>query len=798
MRSIIVIALGMVAGSGLLANPGFDNLQLQTLKQGNSGDKTWAVLEFSDNAAWSGVSRSKEGEMALIFQGLAGDLDGTNLLLSTEFDRSVSVHQLTGAPPAFRVSFSFEPDIPVVVARHGKNVVVSFNDPRLLEVTPQTATPFESESASLTSVSTVGNDGKRLTNVNFDTTFDWIGYIQYNQYKSELLLNGIRNVSSQNPVLFEDGGLRGIYFRKNPEKPFLYKATVVFDAGSRFFIGKRNKMMFIQHEPGEPSSAPEPQFAEALPAVTGTADIAQDSQAGPISDSDFDDLFSSEPTVQEQKPAGEVAAVSRAQTDTSAPAAGQTTVQRPKPEIMEPEPEPVEIARTEPAFQPPSEEPKPQQEISRASLEEDNDIFWNQRVSFDFRSTPIQDALRLLASSNGLNMVIGEKIEGTVTMQLHDVTLRQALEAIVVTNNYEYFVEDGIITVKTVSEKYEGGRITKVYRLMYADASNVAQVVKRIATNDSLVQVFYPEYLQFMMDPSEMQQGGGAGGGMQYQGAGMSRMMKNSEAIEGIRRASVLVVTDRPDIIREVDQLIVELDVPARQIVIEAKFYELTPETSDELGINWQDTWNVVNSLSNGAGSLSLENNGALGVSWDWRSGNLSPGQYYQVLQMLQTQKESKIINHPKLLAMDNEEASISVGTTVPIPSLTSRAGLSDQLSYEFKEINIQLNVVPHIGKDNYITMYVNPIVEQITGWVESGTVRVPITGKRAINSIVKVRDGNTVVVGGLITDSEIETRKRVWLLGRLPLIGKLFQQTVKEKVKTDLLIFITPKIVSV
>ena len=128
-------------------------------------------------------------------------------------------------------------------------------------------------------------------------------------------------------------------------------------------------------------------------------------------------------------------------------------------------------------------------------------------------------------------MVIAEGVEGLVTMDLRGVTLKQALDMIVHTHDCEYIVDDGIITVKPVSVVYTGGSLTKVYRLKYADAENVAKVIKKVASNDSLVQVFHPEFLNFDV-------------------AGKNRMLKREVAIQGIRRSSVLVVTDRPEKIR--------------------------------------------------------------------------------------------------------------------------------------------------------------------------------------------------------------------------------------------------------
>jgi type II secretory pathway component GspD/PulD (secretin) len=423
------------------------------------------------------------------------------------------------------------------------------------------------------------------------------------------------------------------------------------------------------------------------------------------------------------------------------------------------------------------------QEFPVPAVEEDEEkegIPWDRKVSFKFHSTPIKSALRLLASSNNLNMVIGEGIEGAVTMNLESVTLKKALEMILHTHNCEYIVDDNIISIKPVGIAFTGGRITKVYRLKYADAVNVARVIRNIVTNDTLVEVFHPEFLNFLE-------------------AGKNRRDMNRVTVQGIRRTSTLVVTDRPEKIQEVDIIIAELDRPPVQIMIESKLVELSPNYTDKLGIDWDKTlttqlWDQTkigeDKLDYSALSRSTEDLG------NFKMGYLSAGQYQVVLDFLKEKTDSKLVSNPRILALDNEESSISVGTTVPVPRIQrGMGGTGDMVTFEYKEVNIQLNVTPHTGENSNVTMYVNPVIEEISGWVEYEEHRAPVTDKRAVNSIVTVKDGETVVIGGLIKTQQIEVLKKVWFLGNLPLFGKLFQHKQFEDKQTDLMIFITPTI---
>jgi type IV pilus secretin PilQ/predicted competence protein len=418
----------------------------------------------------------------------------------------------------------------------------------------------------------------------------------------------------------------------------------------------------------------------------------------------------------------------------------------------------------------------------RGGTVEEAAIPWDQPVSFEFNSTPIRDALRLVAASNSLNMVVSEGVKGRTTMKLENVTLRQALDKIVFTNDCNYFVDGNIITIRPMALASMAGRITKVYRLRYADAVNVAKVVKRIASKDSLVEAFQTEFLD-------------------YDEAGKARINYALSTVQGIRRSSILVVTDIPEKVKQIDAVVAELDKPPVQILIESKLVEVAPTYTDQLGIDWDKTLNLAyNTDASTKTSQTTINSGAdspvFNISRTLTMGRLNPGQYAAMLDFLKTKTNSKLMSNPRLLATDNEESSISVGKTVPVARIQRGVGgQSDMVTFEYKEISIRLNVTPHVGGNREITMYVNPIIEEIVDWKVISGNEAPVTDKRSVNSIVTVKDGETVVIGGLVKNNLTETTKRLWLLGNLPLIGRLFQHDYTQNIQTDLMIFITPTI---
>jgi len=114
----------------------------------------------------------------------------------------------------------------------------------------------------------------------------------------------------------------------------------------------------------------------------------------------------------------------------------------------------------------------------------------------------------------------------------------------------------------------------------------------------------------------------------------------------------------------------------------------------------------------------------------------------------------------------------------------------------QYKDVNIELRVTPHVSENKKIIMSVNPVIEEVTGEVVVDVNRAPITSKRAVHTTVSVKDGETIVIGGMIKDNTTVTTNKVFLLGDIPLIGPFFRHQKKEKKQTDLMIFITPHIV--
>ena len=182
---------------------------------------------------------------------------------------------------------------------------------------------------------------------------------------------------------------------------------------------------------------------------------------------------------------------------------------------------------------------------------------------------------------------------------------------------------------------------------------------------------------------------------------------------------------------------------------------------------------------------------------WTW--GKLSVGEVSSILNMLEQDGNSRLVSDPRITTLENHEAEFRFQTVIPIQTIsrfTEGAATSDIVTYQDEEIGISLKVVARINEDSRVTMDVEPTVEDILGYTGPTDNQKPITASRTIRTRVTVNDGETVALGGLLKEDEIENVQRVPLLGHIPLIGRLvFSSKSVEKKSTDLLILITPHI---
>ncbi|MDP8217325.1 MAG: secretin and TonB N-terminal domain-containing protein [Candidatus Theseobacter exili] len=408
-------------------------------------------------------------------------------------------------------------------------------------------------------------------------------------------------------------------------------------------------------------------------------------------------------------------------------------------------------------------------QMNKESVEE-------QLLTMDFNEAEISDVLRILSKEYKLNIIAGKDIVGKVTVSFAGVKLDDALSSILKTNGYYYVREGNIIRVIRLGQAGVE-RITRIFALKHVDAKDVRESLSGMVTQYGVIQI--------------MTRSAGIG----------------SEKTEG--RSNVLIITDIPSNVKKLEQIVSQLDKPVPQVMIQAKIMEVSVNDEKDLGINWNLEASVGGASR--ATTFPFDNKKALHsrylqgafpatTSADFTFGTLSFANLTAALKLLETKVNTNILSSPKITTLDNQEASIHVGDIVPIPKYTynDERGAWEITGYEEQEVGITLKVTPHVSGE-YIVMTVFPEISEITGWVKgpSGENEKPMLSTRRTDTQVKVKNGETIVIAGLIKDKEIKTVSKVPILGDIPILGLLFRRHNPVKEKIDLLIFLTPYILT-
>jgi|GEM_PF-1684446 len=400
----------------------------------------------------------------------------------------------------------------------------------------------------------------------------------------------------------------------------------------------------------------------------------------------------------------------------------------------------------------------------------------DRRIDLSVEGASIGSVIKMISENYDLNIIADGELSGTVTTKLKGVTIDDALSAILRVRGYNYIRQGDIIIVK---EAFEGksDMVTRLFKLDYVDAEAVKNVCLKYLSEEGNIESFSGNLRE------------------------KSNSMLEEERIFSSRN-DALLVTDYPDALNTIASVVRELDIPVAQVMIEVKFVERSITGSQQLGFDWnidgKFTGKVpvdpaLQALAGSAGEIETYNK--LYGDGDFTFGQLKLEQFNVVLQLLEQTGNAKLLSNPRIATLNNHEAQIAVGTKILIP-IREREASSDIILETFEEmdIGINLSVIPHIHKNGDITLQVHPRVEQITGYTGEFNDR-PIIAERTATTQIKVKEGETIAIGGLIREVEIETIQKVPFLGSIPLLKYLFTHRSKSKEKTDLLIFITPKL---
>jgi len=413
--------------------------------------------------------------------------------------------------------------------------------------------------------------------------------------------------------------------------------------------------------------------------------------------------------------------------------------------------------------------------VTSITEKSDADNSLDQNMSINMENSDIKNVLMLIGELTGLNIVISPSVKDTITASLIDVTVKAALDAILKPNGYSYFLQENIVVVKGSDTQMVGELETVVVKLNYINSADLISTLGAVLTPRGKVQPFTP--------------------------------LVSKQSNSGT--SNIIVISDIQENIKSVLKIIETLDVPIPNINIAIRFIETNLDTLRGFGIDWSKT-----PLSPGEYG-NQDSSSILPISLDNVTiATLNPLQLTNALKIMQARGQSKLLSSPQVTTLDNHEAETETVTTVYIEgNISNQSQLGQQGSQnqsnaanlgsnilinqvQEKDIGIKLKVTPRINNEAKITMLVDAQVEALLSAAEIDTEK-PRSTKRTVKTQVTVNDGNTAIIGGLIAENTLESKKFVPILSSIPLVGNLFKSSTIEKEQRELLIFITPTIVN-
>jgi type II secretory pathway component GspD/PulD (secretin) len=446
-------------------------------------------------------------------------------------------------------------------------------------------------------------------------------------------------------------------------------------------------------------------------------------------------------------------------------------------------------------------------------------------ISMDFKDADLKDALKIFSIQSGLNFIASEGVrDRKITLYLDKVPLGVAMDKLFKANNlaYELDREANIFVVKDLG-KPAVETITKVFFLKFATVSS------------SSLKEEMSSYI-----PS-----GGAGGGGETGSTGTSTsgkwkveddtgittaikklLSEVGSVIEDFRTNS-LIVTDTPRRMEVISQVIASLDVTVAQVMLEVEMLDVSKGAVDQLGVKWPQSLlkldmtgasretNLFGDKGTNPAERTMALAGPTAGGWTlgpWGAAHFGPTIFSVVnaqltLDFLSTQTDTKYLARPRIVTLNNETAEIRIATneSVGVISTTASAGGTTGTTTaepERSETGVILRVTPQINTETgEITMFVYPKVsEAVQGnsfIVANNTYQYRDPEERSTKSVVRVKDGETVVIGGLIRNEKTVIETKLPILGDIPLLGAVFRHKNRSKDRErELLVFITPHII--
>jgi type II secretory pathway component GspD/PulD (secretin) len=375
----------------------------------------------------------------------------------------------------------------------------------------------------------------------------------------------------------------------------------------------------------------------------------------------------------------------------------------------------------------------------------------NQRVTFNFRDSPVQEVFDVLSRKDRVNIILGKGVSGVVSVNLYDVTVRQAIYRVAEAAGFAVEQRRGdylIVDRKDAGLDHPGGLTQlRTFKVQYSDPNQVAEILAKY----------------------------------------LSRYGK----VTPLNDRRMIVVEDTAEFLERTSKLLKELDAEPRQIMIEAKVLEVTLDDGETYGVDWNRIFGSAGGRNGEYGTNGLASGNA-------DVGPQDPGMFFSLtnrniqlfLEAKSTRNRVRTLSTPKLLALENQEAKAVIGKSTGYRVTTTINQVTTE-SIQFLESGVILKVIPSVDEQGRVHLQVHPEVSSTT--LIAG---IPEKKSTEVTTELLCEDGQSVFIGGLMKSLSNSDRTAVPILGSIPGIGRLFSRASENVNNTETVVIITPRIV--
>ncbi len=398
--------------------------------------------------------------------------------------------------------------------------------------------------------------------------------------------------------------------------------------------------------------------------------------------------------------------------------------------------------------------------------------FYGKKISIQVKEVEIADVVNMIAEQSGANIVLADEIKGTITLKLRDIPWDQALVVVMRSKNLGYVRQGSVIRIAPL----------EAIRRETEEAQRIVDSQEKL--EKLVVKIIPISYTQVKDMATQVQ----------------PLLTTGRGTVSADARSASLIVKDTAETIERVTKLIKYLDTPPAQVLIEGKVVEAQENFKKSVGIQWSNSGFQVDMGNSAAFTSSLNVGPAVksdGLDLFLNVGTLDViGDLSARLALSETEGNVKLISSPRVVALNNEKATISQSTEIPLYQYQTDSGGTTTKSVAFKTAKLQLEVTPQITPDGGVMMDID-VVREFLGEIQDKDTQARPMNSRQAKTKVLVKDAQTAVIGGIYQSDVTTSETGVPWLSKIPIIGRIFRVDEDTNNKNELLIFLTPRILN-